>query len=173
VDGDLAKKTDLAEAVRLDRHPLTTRRCDADGRVLDTGPPPQRRGARRQDDGNGHVHDLRRVAALGPMAAAAPLQLDTAVVGHGTRQRPLRLVVVVNQRAPAQPRDIVLASTDLALDGRKLVELSGARVPSEFLCRDRTPCTGRSDGQARAEAVRDVQVNAALATRTLARTEPL
>jgi hypothetical protein len=41
-------------------------------------------------------------------------------------------VVVVNRKTPAKPRYIVLASTDLALDGRKLVELYGARFQIEF-----------------------------------------
>ena len=48
VDGSFAKKQDLEEVVRLDRHPMPTRRCDADGRCLSTGPPPKRRGACRK-----------------------------------------------------------------------------------------------------------------------------
>jgi hypothetical protein len=123
VDGDFAKKTYLAEAVRLDLHPMTQRRCDADGRFLDTGPHPKRRGARRKYDGNVDVQDLRRFESLGTMAEAEHLHLYTAVVWHVTLTRTLRLVAVVNRQDPAKPRDIVLASTDLALDGRKLVEL--------------------------------------------------
>jgi hypothetical protein len=107
------------------------------------------------------------------MAEAEHLHLYTAVVWHVTRKRKLRLVVVVNRKAPAKPRDIVLASTDLALDGRKLVEWSGARCQIEFLFRDSTQFTGLSDGQARTEAALDVHVNAALATLNLARTEQL
>ena len=57
------------------------------------------------------------------MAEAEHLHLYTAVVWHVTLKRQLRLVVVVNRKAPAKPRSIVLASTDLALDGRKLGEL--------------------------------------------------
>ena len=48
VDGDCAKKQDLDEAVRLDLHPITQLRCDADCRFLSTGPHPTRRGARRK-----------------------------------------------------------------------------------------------------------------------------
>jgi hypothetical protein len=36
--------------------------------------------------------------------------------------------VLVNRKDPHTPRSIVLASTDLELDGRKLVEFSGARA---------------------------------------------
>jgi hypothetical protein len=82
-------------------------------------------------------------------------------------------VVVLNRKAPAKPRDIVLASTDLALDGRKLVALYGARFQIEFLCRDSKQFTGLSDCQARAEAARDFHCNAALATLNLARTAQL
>jgi hypothetical protein len=82
-------------------------------------------------------------------------------------------VVVVNRKTPAKPRYIVLASTDLALNGRKLVEWDGARFQIEFLFRDSTQFTGRSDCQARAEAARDGHFNAALATLNLARTEQL
>ena len=67
----------------------------------------------------------------------------------------------------------MLASTDLALDGRKLVELYGARFQIEFLFRDSKQFTGLSDCQARAEAALDFHFNAALATLNLARTEQL
>ena len=173
VDGDLAKQTYRAEAVRLDLHPMTQLRGDAAGRFLDPGPHPQRRGARRQDEGTVDVHDLRRVESLGPMAAAAHLQLYTAVVWHVTRTRQLRLVVVVTRQAPATPRDSVLAATELALDGRQLVEREGARFPIACRFRDSQPFTGLRDCPARAEAALDVQFNAALATLNLARPAPL
>jgi hypothetical protein len=173
VDGSLAKQKSLDAAVRLDLHPMTQLRCDADGRFLYPGPHPKRRGARRKYDGQVHVQALRRCASLGPMAEADHLPRYTAVVWPVTLQRQRRLVVVVNRKTPAQPRYIVLASTDLARDGRKLVEWYGARCQSEFLFRDSKQCTGRSDGQARAEAALDCHCNAALATLNLARTAPL
>src|SRR5215831_14688407 len=48
VDGYYAKKKYIDEAVRLDLHPITKLRCDADCRFLYTGPHPKRRGARRK-----------------------------------------------------------------------------------------------------------------------------
>jgi IS4 transposase len=173
VDGYFAKKKYLDEAVRLDLHPITKLRCDADCRFLYPGPHPKRRGARRKYDGKVDFQDLRRFESLGTMAAAEQLHLYTAVVWHVTLKRKLRLVVVVNRKAPAKPRYIVLASTDLALDGRKLVELYGARFQIEFLFRDSKQFTGLSDCQARAEAALDFHFNAALATLNLARTEQL
>jgi hypothetical protein len=173
VDGYFAKKKYLDAAVRLKLHPITKLRCDADCRFLYTGPHPKRRGARRQYDGKVNFQDLRRFASLGTLAEADHLHLYTSVVWHVTLKRKLRLVVVVNRKTPAKPRYIVLASTDLALDGRKLVELSGARFQIEFLFRDSKQFTGLSDCQARAEAALDFHFNAALATLNLARTAHL
>jgi hypothetical protein len=173
VDGYFAKKQSLAEVGSLGLHPLTKLRGDADCRFLYTGPHPQRRGARRQYDGKVNFQDRRRFEALGTMAEAEHLHLDAAVVWHVTLKRRLRVVVVVNRKAPAKPRYIVLASTDLALDGRKLVELYGARFQMEFLFRDSKQFTGLSDCQARTEAALDFHCNAALATLNLVRTAQL
>src|SRR5262252_4379884 len=60
VDGYFAKKKYLDAAVRLNLHPITKLRCDADCRCLYTGPHPKRRGARRQYDGKVNFQDLRR-----------------------------------------------------------------------------------------------------------------
>jgi hypothetical protein len=173
VDGYFAKKKSLDEVVRLGLHPITKLRCDADCRLLYSGPHPKRRGARRKYDGKVNFQDLRRLESLDTMAEAEHLHLYTAVVWHVTLKRRLRLVVVINRKAPAKPRYIVLASTDLALDGRKLVELYGARFQIEFLFRDSKQFTGLSDCQARAEAALDFHFNAALATLNLARTAQL
>src|SRR5262249_46162553 len=142
VDGYFAKKKYLDEAVRLDLHPITKLRCDADCRFLYSGPHPKRRGARRKYDGKANFQDLRGFAPLGTMTEAALRHLFTAVVCQAPLNRKLRLVVFVNRKTPAKPRYIVLASTDLALDGRKLVELYGARFQIEFLFRDSKQFTG-------------------------------
>jgi hypothetical protein len=79
----------------------------------------------------------------------------------------------VNRKDPRKPRFIVLTSTDLALDGRKLVEVYGARFQIEFLFRDRNQFPGLTDCQARAAAALDFHVTASLATLNLARAEEL
>jgi hypothetical protein len=173
VDGYLAKKQDLDEAVRLNLHPMIKLRCDADCRFLSPGPHSKCRGARRKYGGKVNVQDLRLFASLGIRAEADYLQLYTAVVWHVTLKRKLRPVVVVKRKVPAKPRSIVLASTELALDGRKLVELYGAGCQIAFLCRDSKQVTGLSDCQARAKAALDVHCNAASVTLNVARTEQL
>ena len=107
------------------------------------------------------------------MDEAPPLHRYTAVVWHKTLQRRLRLVVLLNRQDPAQPRFIVLGSTDTALHGRKLIELYASRFQIEFRCRDSKQCTGRLDCQARVESAFDVHCNASLATLNLVRAEDL
>jgi hypothetical protein len=171
VDGAFAKHKYLAEVVRLKLHPITKLRCDANCRFLYTGPHPQRRGARRKYDGKVNWQDLRRFVSLGPLAEADHVHLYTTVVWHVTLKQQLRVVVLVNRKDPAKQRYIVLASTDLALEGHKLVALYGARFQIEFLFRDSKQFTGLSDCQARAEAALDFHFNASLATLNLARAE--
>ena len=173
VDGYFAKKKYSDEVVALRLHPITKLRCDADCRFLFTGPHPKRRGAHRKYDGKVHWQDLSRFECLGTLAEAEHVHLYTAVVWHVTLKRQLRVVVLINRKDPDKPRYIVLASTDLVLDGHKLLKLYSARFQSEFLFRDSKQFTGLADCQARAEAALDFHFNASLATLNLARAEEL
>jgi len=163
----------MDEVVELKLHPITKLRSAANCRFLDTGPHPPRRGPRRKYDGKVNFQDLRRFADLGLLADRAHVQLSTATVWHVSLKRALRVVVLVNRKDPAKPRSIVLASTDLELDGHTLVELYVARFQSEFLFRDSKQFTGLADCQARAEAALAFHFTAALATLNLARAEEL
>jgi DDE superfamily endonuclease len=152
VDGYYAKKQYIAAVFSLKLHAITKLRSDADCWFLYTGPHPKRRGARRTDAGKGNCHDLGRVEDLGTRADEPPLHLSTAVVWHKTLQRRWRIVVLLNQKDPAKPRFIGLASTDPNLKGRKRIALYAARFQIEFLCRDSKQFTGLLDCQARAAA---------------------
>jgi hypothetical protein len=173
VDGYFAKKKLVDEVVALNLHPITKLRHDANCLFLYTGPHPRRRGPRRKYDGKVQFHDLRRFAGLGVWEDRDHVHLYTALVWHVSLKRQLRVVVLVNRKAPHKPRYIVLASTDLTLDGRKLVEFYGARFQIEFLFRDSKQFTGLADCQSRAKAVLDFHFNAALATLNLARADEL
>jgi hypothetical protein len=122
VDGYFAKKKYIDEVVDLKLHPITKLRHDANCRFLYTGPHPKRRGPKRKYDGKVTFHDLERFEALGPLEDRPHVHLYTALVWHVSLKHQLRVVVLVNRKDPYKPRFIVLASTDLALDGRKLVE---------------------------------------------------
>jgi hypothetical protein len=173
VDGYFAKKKYIDEVVDLKLHPITKLRHDANCRFLYTGPHPKRRGPKRKYDGKVNFHDLSRFEDLGPLAERDHVHLYTALVWHVSLKHKLRVVVLVNRKDPHKPRFIVLASTDLALDGRKLVECYGARFQIEFLFRDSKQFTGLSDCQSRAAAALDFHCNASLATLNLARAEEL
>jgi hypothetical protein len=173
VDGYFAKKKYIDEVVALKLHPITKLRADADCRFLYPGPHPKRRGAKRKYDGKVNFQDLQRFDALGTLAEHAHVHLYTALVWHVSLKRQLRVVVLVNRKDPHKPRYIVLTSTDLELDGHKLVACYGARFQIEFLFRDSKQFTGLADCQSRAKGVLDFHFNAALATLNLARAEEL
>ena len=173
VDGYFAKKKYIDEVVDLKLHPITKLRHDANCHFLYTGAHPKRRGPKRKSDGKVSFHDLGRFAYLGPLEERDHVHLYTALVWHVSLKHKLRAVVLVNRKEPHKPRFLVLASTDLALDGRKLVEFYGARFQIEFLFRDSKQFTGLTDCQARAEAALDFHFNASLATLNLARAEEL
>jgi hypothetical protein len=174
VDGYFAKQKYIDQVVALDLCVITKLRCDADCYFLYTRPRRAgQKGRTRKYDGKVDWRDLRRLAYLGTMKEAEHLHLYTAVVWHKTLTRRLRVVVVVNRKRAAKPRQIILASTDLELDGHKLVELYALRFQIEFLFRDGKQFTGLVDCQARAEAALDFHFNAALATLDLVRVEEL
>jgi hypothetical protein len=168
VDGYFAKKQYIDEVVARKLHPITKLRYDANWLFLYTGPHPQRRGPQRTYDGKVNFHDLRRFEDLGTLEERDQVHLYTALVWPVSLKRKLRVVVLVNRKDPPTPRSSVLASTDLALDGHKLVEVYVARFQIEFLFRDSKQFTGLSDGQARAKAALDFHCNASLATLNLA-----
>jgi hypothetical protein len=173
VDGFFAKQKYIDEVVKLKLHPITKLRCDANCLFLYTGLHPRRRGPRRKYDGKVDWQDLRRFDDLGRMEGQAHLHLYTSVVWHKSLKRCLRVVVLVNRQNPAKPRYIILASTDLELDGQTIVEYYGARFQIEFLFRDGKQFTGLSDCQSRHNSALDFHFNASLATVNLARTTEL
>lgn len=173
VDGFYAKKKYIDEVVGLNLHPITKLRCDADCQFLYTGPHSRRRGPKRKFDGKVNWEDLTRFDYLGTPEDQPHIHLYTAVVWHQSLKRLLRVVVLVNRKDPAKPRFIILASTDLELDGRKLVDLYSARFQIEFLFRDGKQFTGLSDCQSRHPAALDFHFNASLATINLVRVAEL
>jgi hypothetical protein len=173
VEGYFAKQKYIDEVVALNLHPITKLRHDANCLFLYTGPHPKRRGRRRKYDGKVNFQDVRRFEDLGTLDEKPHIHLYTAVVWHVSLKRTLRVVVLVNRKESTKLRSIVLASTDLALEGSKLVDYYVARFQIEFLFRDSKQFTGLADCQSRAEKVLDFHFNAALATLNLARAEDL
>lgn len=173
VDGYFAKKKYIDEVRSLDLHAITKLRCDADCLFLFTGPHPKRPGRKRKYAGKVSFQDLSRFEYIGALAGVDDVHLYTGIVWHQTLKRRLRLVVLVNRKEPTKPRYIVLAATDVELEGHKLVELYAARFQIEFLFRDSKQFTGLSECQARDEAALSFHFNASLATLNLARAAQL
>ena len=120
-----------------------------------------------------NFEELPRFEDLGTLEERAHLPLYTATVWPVSLTRTRRVVVRVNRKAPAKPRDRVLASTALELDGHPRVEFSVARFQSAFLFRESKQFTGRAECQSRAAAGLDFHCTAALAPLNLARAEEL
>lgn len=173
VDGYFAKQKYIDEVLSLKLRPITKLRCHADCLFLYAGPHKKRRGRKRKYDGKVNWQDLSRFEYLGTMRDEEHLYLYTAAVWHKSLKRKLCVVVVVNRKDPAKPRYIVLASTDLELDGKKLVEFYALRFQIEFLFRRSIQFTGLTECQARNEAALDFHFNASLASLNLARAEQL
>jgi len=85
----------------------------------------------------------------------------------------LRIVVLLNRKAPAKPHFIVLGSTDPELKGHKLLDLYAARFQIEFLFRDSKQFTELLDCQTRAASALDFHFNASLTTLNLVRAADL
>jgi hypothetical protein len=110
------------------------------------------------------------VAQTPPTCATATKQDQEAILvdfcTQQLRARHHRLPAwgTYSRKDPSTPRHLILASTDLALDGHKLLESYGARFQIEFLFRDSKQFTGLTNCQARAEAPLSFHFNAPLAT---------
>ncbi len=166
-------KCGYVDAVTRDGWQVITKlRCDADCYFLHTKPrQPGQKGRARKYDGKVNFQDLRRFELVGTLLDQPHIELYTARVWHKSLKRELRLVVLVNRKDKDKPRAIVLASTDVELDARTLVEYYQARFQIEFLFRDAKQFTGLNDCQMRDATALDFHCNASLATLNLVRVE--
>ncbi len=172
VDGAYAKGAYVDTVTRDGWQVITKLRSDADCSFLHTQPRRQgQKGRARKYDGKVNGQDLRRFEFVGTLPEVAQVELSTARVWHQSLKRELRVVVLVNRKDPKKPRYIVLASTDVDLEARPLVEYYQARFQIEFLFRDAKQLTGLQDGQMRDEKGLDFHFNASLATLNLVRLE--
>jgi IS4 transposase len=113
------------------------------------------------------------LTALGTTSQDDAVHLYTAVLYHMSLKRRLRVVVVVDRRHPSKTRYVVLASTDIDLDGKELYRLYRARFQIEFIFRDAKQFTGLVDCQARDQNALHFHFNAALSTLNVARAEAI
>ena len=74
---------------------------------------------------------------------------STARVWHVSLKREIRVVYLVDRRAPSRVRTCLLFSTDVEQDPKQIVQFYKLRFGIEFIFRDAKQFTGLSDCQAR------------------------
>lgn len=158
-DGAFAHKKFVSGVRELGLHVVSKLRCDANLRYLYDGPQ-HKRGRRRLYDGKVLCNDLSRWQSLGQVEAH--LHLYTVLAHHQSLQRVVRVVLLLCDKVPGQPRYVLLFSSDEKLAGQEVYRFYKARFQMEFLFRDAKQGTGLSDCQARAEQALHFHFNAAL-----------
>lgn len=148
----------------LGLEPIGKLRLDAHRRDLYQGPKRPGPGRPKPDDGKVNWDNLSRVEKVA--TADDTIVLYQQVLNHVQFQSNLRVVLVVDTQ---HNRRAVLLSTDVGLDALAMLGYDKARVHIEFLCRDATPCTGLTDGQARSQAQLNFHFNASWSAVTLAK----
>ena len=168
VDGFYSKKKFVDGVVGLHLQVIGKLRADADMRYLYTGVQ-KPRGAKRKYDGKVQLSDLSRwshVRQLEPQ-----LDLYTLVVWHVSLKRQIRIAAVVDTRKAGKTGVALLFSTDIELDGERILQYYKARFQIEFIFRDAKQFTGLCDGQTRQAQSLDFHFNAALSALNLAKYE--
>lgn len=169
-DGAFAKQRFVAGVRRLDLHLISLLRVDANLRYLYTGAQ-KGRGRRKAFDGKVNFADLARLEAVGEVAPQ--MTLYTGVVNSVSLKRNVRICVVLNRTKPAQPRYVVLFSTDCELSARTIYDYYTLPFQIEFLFRDAKQFTGLNDCQARDQKALHFHFNMALAAVGVTKIEAL
>jgi Transposase DDE domain len=167
-DGFYSKFKFVSGVLALNLHMIGKLRLDANMRYLYKGPQ-KPKGARRKYDGKVNLTDLTRFT---PVETREPhRKLYTAVVWHGSLKCKIRLALLVNTENPNKTGFVLLFSTDLDLDARKILEYYHSRFQIEFIFRDAKQFTGLCDAQTRDPQKLDFHFNASLTALNLAKCE--
>ena len=166
VDGAYAKERFVSGAVELKLHVISKLRCDANLRLLYTGAQKGRGRPRKYagkvdlSDGSGFI----LVEQIQP-----EVDLYTAVVGHVSLKRAIRVAYLVDGSHATRVCTCLLFSTDLEQDPKQIVEYYKLRFQIEFIFRDAKQFTGFEDCQARDAVKLAFHFNASLTALNLAK----
>ena len=166
VDGAYAKERFITGAVRLKLAVISKLRGDANLRYLYTGVQ-KRRGRPRKYDGKVDLTDLTRLTWV--ETVQPQVDLYTQRVWHVSLKREIRVVYLVDRRAPNRVRTALLFSTDVEQDPRQIYQFYKLRFQIEFLFRDAKQFTGLSDCQARDVLKLDFHFNASFTALNLSK----
>lgn len=168
-DGYYAKIKMFNALSGMGKHLITKLRPDANLRYLYTGSHPKgKRGAKTKYAGkvNWKQLDLWKWIDIGRDYKYPHLHIYTQILNSPHFKRNFRVVMLLNTKTN---KYVVLASTDLNLDARVIVQYYQLRFQIEFLFRDAKQFTGLTHCQARAEEKLDFHFNMSLAAINLAK----
>lgn len=162
-DGYYAKTKVFNAFAQMGKKLITKLRPDANLRYLYQGEHPQgKQGARKKYDGkvNWKQLDLHKWTNIGRDLKYPHLHIYYQVLNSPHFKRNFGVVMLLNTKTQ---KYIVLASTDLRLDPRRIVQYYQLRFQIEFLFRDAKQFTGLSHAQARDQDKLDFHFNMSLA----------
>lgn len=168
-DGYYAKIKIFDTLLSINKHLITKLRPDANLRYLYTGPHPEgKKGPKKKYAGkvNWKKVDLSKWTDIGRDEKYSHLHIYTQILNSPHFKRNFRVVLLLNTKTN---KYVVLASTDLNLSARLIVQYYQLRFQIEFLFRDAKQFTGLNHCQARAEEKLDFHFNASLAAINLAK----
>jgi hypothetical protein len=159
-DSFYSKKSFLDSVCALELDLISKLRIDADLRYLHDGPQ-KARGARRKYGDKVVFRDLSRLELVEEIEPGY-----TQTVWHVSLKRKIRLACLVNLE---DSKIVVLFSTDLNLDPKKIHSYYKSRFQIEFVFRDAKQFTGLCDCQSRQPARLNFHFNASLSALNLAK----
>lgn len=162
-DGYYAKTKVFNTLSQNGKYLITKLRPDANLRFLYNGPHPKgKKGRKTQYAGkvNWKQMDLRKWQSLGADYKHSHLSIYTRILNSPHFKRNLRIVLLRNMRTN---KYVLLASTNLDLDARIIVQYYQLRFKIEFIFRDAKQFTGLTHCQARDEQSLGFHFNMSLA----------
>lgn len=160
-------KHDFVEAVRNLKLDLIGKlRCDANLKHLYQGEY-QGRGRPKLYDGKVDFTDLSRFKYEGQLEKH--YRVYSQQLYHVSLKRIIQVVLLLDLTDKDKPTYILLFSTDLTLNGFKIIKLYRLRFQIEFLFRDAKQFTGLSNCQARDATALNFHFNAAFSAVNLAK----
>lgn len=167
-DGFYAKTKVFNTLTKHGKHLITKLRPDANLRFLYNGPHPKgKKGPKTKYAGKvfwKHL-DLRKWESIGVDFKFEHLKIYTKILNSPYFKRNFRIVLILNSKTN---KYILLASTDLNLSARSILEYYQLRFKIEFLFRDAKQFTGLNHCQARNDLSLDFHFNLSMAAVNLA-----
>ncbi len=119
----------MTGATRLKLDVISKLRCDANLRYLYTGVQ-KTRGRKRKYDGKVDLTDLTRLTWV--ETVQPKVDLYTQRVWHVSLKREIRVVYLVDRRAPNRVRTALLFSTDVEQDPKQIIQFYKLRFGIEI-----------------------------------------